>query len=350
MGRQTKLEDIKPTSVNYRKEDDYLSYSKLSTFAKDKVKYYKRYILKEEEDEDDEVKELRFGTMVDLFLTDEEDFDRQFIVLEEVPAPQVKKFCNLIYKKSKTGALMSDAAQAAYEDLKEKNGGKIRSGLVKMLEEFDTPVAKDYYNTLVEGKCIIDAESRSKAFNIANKCKYAKQFRANCDSSEIYRKFKLTFQFNGRNFGCEIDEFEICHDEKKIYLYDYKTASFIDGFVFQGYLKFNYYIQASLYRYGLIEWAKEHYPGYEVDNMSFKVMDSSNYLDPLLFKTTNKHYENGFSGFYVGSRHYKGIVQLIEELEMSEETGTWRMSIENYNNGGVVHIPEFKNMLDREYE
>ena len=121
MGRQTKLEDIKPTSVNYRKEDEYLSYSKLSTFAKDKVKYYKRYILKEEEDEDDEVKELRFGTMVDLFMTDEDSFDEQFEIIKDVPAPQMKKFCHLLLKRSKEGGSFTTALELAYNDLKEWN-------------------------------------------------------------------------------------------------------------------------------------------------------------------------------------------------------------------------------------
>ncbi len=350
MGRKTEINEIQPTNINYRKEGDYLSYSRLSTFAKDKVKYYKKFILKEEEDEDDEVKELRFGTMVDLYMTDEDSFDKYFEVIKNVPDPQMKKFCHYLLRHSKTEAVFSDAMEKAYEDLKESNGGKLRSGFAKFVENFSDPVVQLYYDTIKSGKTVIDEESRNKAYNVANKCKYAKQFRANCESSEIYRKFPIVFEFNNRKFGCEIDEFEICHDEKKIYLYDYKTASFIEGFVFQGFLKFNYYIQASLYKFALMEWAKINYPDYEVQNMAFKVMDSNNYLDPLLFKTTNRHYEAGFTGFYVGSRYYKGIVQLIEELEMSEETGSWRMSIENYNNGGVVNIPEFKTMLSEEYE
>ena len=108
MGRKTEINEIKPTQVNYRKEDEYLSYSKLSQFAKDKVKYYKKFMLKEDEDDDnDEVKELRFGTMVDLFMTDEESFDKQFEIIKELPQPQVKKFCHFVLKRSKNGGDIS---------------------------------------------------------------------------------------------------------------------------------------------------------------------------------------------------------------------------------------------------
>ena len=100
-------------------------------------------------------------------------------------------------------------------------------------------------------------------------------------------------------------------------------------------------MQSSLYKFGLIEWAKNNLPGYTVENMAFKVMDSNNYMEPLLFKTNDWHYESGFTGFFVGKKYYKGIIEIIEEIKESQKENIWRMSIENYKNKGIVNIPNF---------
>lgn len=342
MGRLTKLDIIRPTLINYRKEDDYFSYSKLSTFLKDKVKYYKKFVLKDNSiDDDDETKELQFGTMVDLFITNEEDFDNKFAILKELPSPQMSKFCNLVYKNMKNYKEFSEVLKQSYEDLKDWNGGKLKSGFKNFIENFDTDVPQEYFKNILDEKIITDEVSRSKAYNIAKKVKSIKQFAPKSESSEIYRKFQIVFKLGEDKFGAEIDEFEVCHEEKKIYLYDYKTSSFLDNFIFMGFLKFNYYLQSSLYKFGLIEWAKNNLPGYTVENMAFKVMDSNNYMEPLLFKTNDWHYESGFTGFFVGKKYYKGIIEIIEEIKESQKENIWRMSIENYKNKGIVNIPNF---------
>lgn len=55
----------------------------------------------------------------------------------------------------------------------------------------------------------------------------------------------------------------------------------------------------------------------------------------------------GFTGFYTSyGTYYKGIDQILNEIEEHRKIDNWSISIDNHNNGGIVKIPEF---LD-EYE
>ena len=36
------------------------------------------------------------------------------------------------------------------------------------------------------------------------------------------------------------------------------------------------------------------------------------------------------------------IAQILIELEMSKKLNKWGISVYNYNNGGIVNIPQFK--------
>ena len=323
-----------------KKESTYrkinrLSYSSLKLYNKSPLEYYKRYILKEPEK--DRTQTFLTGNIVDVMMTDNSNFDDYFVIAKAaVPSGQLFTFINLLME-------FKDR-DVAYEKLKEENGGKLRDGLDKFATKVDGEAAH-YFEELKasENKTLITQEQYDLGKAICVRINKSKAFVSK--GTEVFKKFVHLFTYNSVEMKCEIDEFSIDHDEKKVYLYDYKCTGQIDMFVWVSYLKLGYYIQASLYQYALQNYIDSKYKGYTVEPMAFKVVDDTNELDPLLFQTTENHYVNGFIGFYVGNSYYKGIDQLLAEIETSLAYKQWGMSIYNYNNGGIINIPNFKQEL-----
>ena len=93
----------------------------------------------------------------------------------------------------------------------------------------------------------------------------------------------------------------------------------------------------------------DKYPDYKIENLAFRVVDvTPKVLDPLLYETNDKHYEQGFTGFYTSyGTYYKGIDQILNEIEEHKKIDNWSISIDNHNNGGIVKIPEFLDEYER---
>lgn len=323
-----------------KKESEYrkinrLSYSSLKLYNQSPLKYYKKYILKEVEK--DKTQTFLIGNIVDVMMTDTDNFDDYFVISKAVvPTGQLYTFINYTIELGHSSK--------AYEKLKNENGGKLGSDLDKFIANVDGK-AKEYYDELLKsiGKTLITQEQYDLCKAICVKIDNSQAFKSK--GTEFFKKFVHLFVYNSVEMKCEIDEFSIDHDKKKVYLYDYKCTGQLDRFVWEGYLKLNYYIQASLYKYALQDYINSKYTGYTIEPMAFKVVDDTNELEPLLFQTTEGHYDGGFTGFYVGNNYYKGIDQLLAEMETSLAYKQWGMSIYNYNNKGIVTIPEFKKDL-----
>lgn len=318
---------------------DRMSYSRVALYNKDRIKYYKRYILKEEENDDNV--DIRMGNLVDALKTDEENFNNNFLITKaNKPTGQLLTFTQLMFKYRNEEISEVELLSKCYEILKEENGGKLQKLLGTFITNFENE-AREYYNELIssEGKTIITQEEYDLAKEIVKKIDECKAFK---QKGEIFSKFVIFFKYNGIDHKSEIDEFIIDHDNKIIYPFDYKCTNFVETFEWDCFLKRNYYIQSSLYKYALQIWAKESYPGYKVENMAFKVVDVTNTYSPLLYKTTDAHFQQGFTGFYVGNKYYKGIDQLLTEIELSTENNNWGISNYNYNNNGIVFISTYK--------
>jgi len=325
---------------NYR-EIDRLSYSQLALYNKDRVKFWKRYILKEEDQEESEY--LTMGNIVDCLLTEPDNFDKKFVISKaNVPVPQMVQFCKILVDNYTKFEIFSDCLIKSYEDLKEWNGGKLGTGFEKYVENFNKD-GKVYFEELLESrnKKVISIEEATIGAEIIKKIERCEAFKPL--GNKVLHKVVVLFEVMGEEMKCELDEICIDDSTKTIYPFDLKCTSFVEDFVSQGFLKNNYYIQASLYRYALEFWKQENgYSDYNVENFAFKVVDQKNQVEPLLFKCSDSHYEGGWNGFYVGNKYYKGIYQILEELKKSKEIDRWGISINNYNNKGIVNIPIFE--------
>jgi hypothetical protein len=335
---------------NYR-EVEALSYSALSLYDKDMKSFYKKFILKEE-DAEEESQFVRMGRLVDIKMTDPDNFDNLFLITTATkPTGQLLTLTDFLFglwKDNETSSF-EDIFNQSYRLLEESNGGKVRDKVETFVKNFNEK-ASPYFQELIKarGKTVVTIEEATMADEIVSKINNTEAFAKKGDIK--LSKVPLFFKINGVDFKCEVDEMDICTKNKEIFPNDYKMSSFINEFVASGYIKNNYYLQGGVYKYGieycLGEGVLKDFKEYKVHPLSFKVADQTNYFDPLLYKTTEQHFNDSFEGFYFGRSYNKGIFRLMEEIKMSTENDIWRMSIDNYNKNGEVLVPSFKQTLD----
>jgi hypothetical protein len=143
--------------------------------------------------------------------------------------------------------------------------------------------------------------------------------------STLIYQMKLLAKVNGIEIKCMLDAIEIDHDRKVITPIDIKTGAMgksdFASFFYQAYLKYNYYIQAGLYRKILLEYFKNHpiYYDYEVGNFMFiysTTNPKTSLLEENLFIHTidQKMYLDSFKGFAYEENGKPGIKVGIGEL------------------------------------
>jgi len=136
-------------------------------------------------------------------------------------------------------------------------------------------------------------------------------------NEDTLTQLKITGTVNGVELKCMLDFIVVDHKNKILYPYDLKTG--INPhyrFFEEGFLGFNYYLQASLYRHILEQ--NVLYSGYEVDNFKFLYCGRSDKL-PIIYEVTDKFHQAGFDGFKYKGLEFRGLNELIEEFEYYKE-------------------------------
>lgn len=350
MGKLDKLIKQETGESDYHSIDKY-SYSRLAAFEKDKWDYYMRFVLKDEDyilakrkamkDSPD----IKMGNLFDVLLTDADSYESKYFegTLTNIPTAgtQMFVFVNFLFDNRIEFPDIVENFQKSFEDLKEWNGGKVQSKFETFIDKFHKE-GEEYFDHLVasNGKIIISVEEHAKVTKAVEMASTATQFY---NKGDKYTKFPIFFEYMYKEFKAEIDEFVVDHDKKEIQLIDWKTTYDPEIFIYHHYLKLKTYIQAGLYKKGFELYIQNtDFKGYKVLPMQFKVVDINGFKAPLLYTTSELNYHQAFNGFTTSSgNHYKGIDQIISEIDVSIENNIWNQSILNYNNGGVVQIPSF---------
>lgn len=158
---------------------------------------------------------------------------------------------------------------------------------------------------------------------------------------DIYFDFQLE---KDKSEKCKIlpDLITFDHENKVIYPYDFKfmNGKSVHGFESK-FFNMYYYIQSSLYTYGIRKWAKENYPDYNVMIYQFIVISDTNLTYPLIFNPY--HYISlGIEGFSINNRQYPGIKQLINDYNWHLENNLWEHRREIYENNGIIEIRKYE--------
>ncbi len=340
---------------------DIDSYSSIKTFLDDRKKYHKKFILKEEIEEE-ESKSLLMGGIVDTLKFEPEEFDNRYVLaVVQEPTGQMFKFVKALFKRTvecmaEDGSVSRDFTvlmKESYNDVKFDRNGNIvdfkRDKFETVVEKFVGSDAELYYKQLrvSYGKKVIELS------DMQNGEKVAKELDTNWVTREvfgrqegkrwsIYTQHPIIFEMNGYQLKALIDKLDIDHEEKKIYLYDLKTCWDNEREFQTNYFKYKYYLQAAVYYMAVLKWAeKEGWKDYTIVPMQFIVADSTNYQNPLLYQTDVVNLQQGLEGFVIKGKYYPGVIKAIEDLKWHRDNDIWNISKDNYEAGGITKIKPF---------
>lgn len=341
------------TEANYRAI--YLdSSSSLKDFALDRKKYHKKYILNEAVAEKENAAS-NMGRIVETLLMEKEEFDNKFYLssLTSAPTGLMLEFVESLYKhtvdatddKGNINRDFSSLAQDAYVD----SGFKIKFDAV--IAKFTGSDAEIYYKEIREirskGLTVITTQDVANAERIVEELKsnpVTSTIINTINSSRYTVKNQLQvegYMVDGHQFKSMMDKVIIDHKEKTIQIYDLKCTWSVENFFEEYYLYRRSYIQAYLYWKAGVSLATDtwnEFYGYTVLFPKFIVCDSTNYMNPLIYELTEDDMEDAYLGFEHKGRTYKGVKELIKDLEWAQDNNVWNMSRENSINNGVARL------------
>lgn len=328
----------------YRADKEALNYSLLSDFIKKSLRGFRKKYYDGIDDEEDDTNRTRVGLLVHAKLADiPEEFDNNFYLsnLVNKPKPQEQRFCEHLFKltleNSKDGVFhgeFSEIFQEAY-NLSEISTPK----LPKFLENFSGNLPEQYYEELrsSHGKQIVTLEDFDLMERVIRKARETQPEILN--HQDCLNEVPIKFELEGVVFRSLIDRINLDHKNQEINPYDWKITGMNDekGFLVN-YLKLNYHIQNFLYQKAVDSWASEFYPTYKVNPLKYVAIDDKG-LYATIVHEFEFGWENPWTGFTYNNRTYKGIQQIIEELNWHKENDIWDMTKSTYfNKGQYKHI------------
>jgi len=328
------------------------SSSSLKEFSIDRKKYFRRYILGEAI-QDEESKASKIGSLVDCLLLSPSEFDNKFCLscLEKEPTGLMMEFCNALIKhtfeNTKEGKLnisFEEIAKLAYVD----SGFKI--SFEKVLEKFIGQNPEIWYKEALDikskGLIVITLQDLQNAEKIIEELK-TNEFIAPIinlkdkeKGFEVYNQLPIDgYEVFGHKFKSLLDKVVVDHINKLIFVYDLKIVWNVEGFYEDYFLYRRSYIQAYLYEKAIKFWREQNnLKDYRVVLPKFIVGDSISYFKSLIYEMTNQEMEKAEKGFEYKGKKYKGVRELILELQWHQNNNIWEISMENYLNGGIVKI------------
>jgi hypothetical protein len=331
------------------------SSSSLKEFSLDKKKYYKRYVLGERVEDDEQSKAAIVGQLVECLLFEKEKFDDKFYLssVTGIPTGNMLLFVDALYKHTEEAALEDGTLSRSFEDIAKdayKDSG-YKWTFEKVLEKFNGSSAEIYYkelrNVRSKGLTVITAEDINNAERVVNELRINETTApilnlVNSDRYNILIQHQIEgYKVDGLEMKSMIDLIIIDHKDKVIHIYDLKCTWSVEGFLREYYLYRRAYIQAYVYlKAG--EYLKNELglEDYNVQYPKFIVCDSINYLSPLIYVLNSDDIQDAYMGFFFEGKRYPGVKSIVAELKWSKENDQWRISKKNYLSGGIVNIKE----------
>lgn len=298
-------------------EDEYRSiklpsYSLLSGLAKSGP----AALYSEKEDISD-LDGIIIGSLVDSIITDG-GLPDNLVVVDKKPSGKALKIIKALAERD-------DLIDKDYV-LSPKNNGIIEQELDKeeyyKSSSFGTRVTKlrrykKYASTFTNSSFVASTYQVDTAKALVNKIRLRFPF---VDDDNIIFQVKLTgwvctppIEVKGM-----LDFIRIDHENKKIIPYDLKTGigNHYDFFE-RGFLGFNYYLQASLYRVMLENTIRENHPEYdeyEIDNFRFMFCGRGDFL-PIVYVVDDHWHKAGWEGFKYEGITFPGLYKLLDDYK-----------------------------------
>lgn len=335
------------TNKEYRKLD-FLNQSGLKDFVEDRKKFYKKYILKEKIEEE-ENQAMKMGNLVDCLLLQPDEFDNRYTmsICDTTPTGNNLKFAEALYKASLCCIDNQGVVTRSFEDLSKEAyeiAGIKKPLLPKFIVDFVGSDTESYYQQILasrpKGLDVVSSKDVENAENIINALK-SNEFTGEIINAEtegdleVFNQLLIhDFEMEGVKFKGLIDKVHKDNYHMVIQPYDLKCTWNVEDFYEQYYLKRKSYLQGVVYHAGLVKL----FPGYTIAPMKFIVCDSINYMNPLIYEMSTQDLRDGMKGFEYNGRTHKGAIDIIHDLKWHLETGLWGISRQNYVSKGRVKL------------
>ena len=330
------------------------SSSSLKEFSVNRRKYYKKYVLNEKVEEEDNKASVT-GRVVETLLLEPEEFDNRFYMSTCISAPTglmlefVTALCNLTIAATDEFGNVNRTFEEIAKDAYVESGFKIKFEAV--IGKFQGTDAELYYNELrtVKGKGLTVVTSE----DVNNAEKIVEELKTNPITSNVVNLVNSArwtvlnqlqiegYEVDGHLLKSMMDKVVIDHNLRTVQVYDLKCTWSVENFYEEYYLYRRAYIQAYLYFHAAISLTQDpngEYYGYTVNQPRFMVCDSTNYMSPLIYTLTDSDLMDAYEGFEHKGRTYPGVKQIIEDLKWAIENDKWNISRDNYLNNGLINI------------
>lgn len=350
------------TEQQYRKLER-LSYSSVKEFDSNRIKFYKRYILNDRSDEDAPSTAVLLGSVADCKIFSPTEFDDRFHIANcNKPTGQMGDFvdelCNLtmkhLDKDLKLTKEVTELMEEAFKNVKyDKKGVEVafkKKDFAWLLTNFVGTDAESYYKECRSqfGKYVVDLNlisAADKTIEELNECEWTKDIIGIKPSKdvEVFDQEPILFEVEGEPFKAMPDRIIVNHLLKTITPYDLKISFSGEDFQYN-YWKMKYYLQVASYYLALHSWKKEKgWEDYTIPGIEFIVGSSTLQSNPLLFSTNQLNINEGLYGFELKSgKKYKGLYELIREINWHKKNQLWRNSKEVYDRKGKMVIKPFE--------
>lgn len=204
-----------------------------------------------------------------------------------------------------------------------------------------TPEALNYVKAMVEskGKTLITTALLMEAeeYIIALKTHiHTKEFL----KLDLLYQVEVNFRYKNFMFKSFLDYIYVDHDNKTIRGIDLKSGSKpVDEFI-SNFIKYRYYQQGFLYQTALESYIDEHseLSDYELLPFQFLYCGRRQQL-PVFLTMTDKWHEAARDGFVTNAGYeYKGVSELVDNIEWHWRNGVFNMSQELNDSNGVINI------------
>lgn len=280
---------------------------------------------------------FRIGSAFDamMFQDTEEWYARYYVAEHEPPTGMMANMVQAYVKEACTDIFESFTDEEKLEKAFAASGYKdsYKKTALKQFESF-----RGYADKLIEndGMTAITLQEYGMLLTMQNNCINStaeKFFKKKSDGHELLFQLPIFWQQSGTTCKALLDIVLIDHEEKKIYPVDLKTTSSSVYYFSSSFIKYKYYLQASMYTAAVEDMFStliEH--GYTVENFKFIVVGTTGRNEVLTYTVSDEDLQAGVHGYTDIYGNYKrGWLTLLEDLNWHYETQMWDYPREVYS-------------------
>lgn len=199
------------------------------------------------------------------------------------------------------------------------------------LKQFET--FNDYINERCEndGKVCISQQEYEMMSKMKVNCltdSSAMKFFIKDVHPDLELKFQVPVFWEQSGLTCKalLDIVLVDHAKKKIYPVDLKTTSSSVYHFASSFIKYKYYLQASMYTAAIEElFVNEISEGYTVENFKFIVVGTTGRNDVLTYTVSDEDLQAGDYGYTdLYGNYHRGWITLLEDLQWHYEHDLWK--------------------------